>query len=92
MLTTRFAVKALIPTATYKVSCGRVWVCERGSWTKTSETSRLPDELTGEDVETINGHNARSMAEQVRENVSKAKARAEVLMSDQERMASFGCD
>jgi hypothetical protein len=92
MLTTRFAVKALIPTATYKVSCGRVWVCERGSWTKTSETSRLPDELTGEDVETINGHNAKSMAEQVRENVSKAKARAEILMSDQERMASFGCD
>ncbi len=92
MLTTRFVVKALIPTATYKVSCGRVWRCEHGSWTKTSETSRLPAELIAEDVETINDHDAKSMAEQVRENVSKAKTRAEVLISNQERMASFGCD
>lgn len=91
-MTTKFGVTAQIPTTTYKVSCGRVWRCENGTWTKTTETARLKDEMIAQDVETVNGHSAASKIAQVSENISTAQNRVEVLLSNQERMQAFGCD
>jgi hypothetical protein len=91
-LTTRFGVTVNIPTTTYKVGCGRVWRCDNGTWTKTSEIARLKDEVIAQDVETVNGHNAASKIAQVSENISTAQNRVEVLVSNQEKMQAFGCE
>jgi hypothetical protein len=91
-MTTKFGVKARISTTTYKVSCGRVWRCENGTWTKTTETARLKDEVIAQDVEIVNGHSAASKIAQVSENINVAQNRVEVLLSNQEKMQAFGCN
>jgi hypothetical protein len=91
-ITTKFGVTALIPTITYRVRCGRVWRCKNGTWTKTSETARLKDEVIAQDVETVSGHGAASKIAQVSENISAAQNRVEVLLSNQEKLQAFGCD
>ena len=91
-ITTKFGVTALIPTITYRVRCGRVWRCENGTWTKTSETARLKDEVIAQDVETVSGHGAASKIAQVSKNVSAAQNRVEVLLSNQQKLQAFGCD
>lgn len=92
MATTKFGVTAKIPTSTYKVSCGRVWRCQGGKWVKTSETARMADELIAEEVETVSGHGASSMRNQITENLKMAQTRVEVLMANEARMDAFGCD
>lgn len=91
-MTTRFEVKAMIPTATYKARCGRVWRCEGGTWLKTNQTARLPDEKIADDVETISGHDAPSMEAQVKRNVQQAQERVEVLLANEQKLKGFGCD
>jgi hypothetical protein len=69
-----------------------VWRCENGTWTKTTETARLKDEVIAQDVEIVNGHSAASKIAQVSENINVAQNRVEVLLSNQEKMQAFGCN